>query len=229
MATVAPTDQNVAYAFERLVRRRRATPHFTSEEVPSEVIETALQLAGEAPSGYNLQPWRYVVVRKSEIRARLRRAAFDQEKITEAPIVIVACAEQDAWQQRMEEIFTTRARRAGRDPGDLADQKRRVLDFINTLPREVWLNRHVMIGFTYLMLAFESLGWDTAPMEGFTASAVREVVGLPANAAVIALLAVGRNAGAEPPHPGRLPVDAIASLDRYGAAFNHQPSAMATP
>lgn len=228
MASVAPIDQSVAYAFERLVRRRRATARFTSEEVPSEVIETALQLAAEAPSGYNLQPWRYVVVRDPEVRARLRHAAFDQEKVGEAPVVIVACAERDAWQDRMEEIFAMRARRSGREPGDFADQKRRILDFLNTLPRDLWLNRHVMIGFTYLMLAFESLGWDTAPLEGFDAAAVREVVGLPADTAVVALLAVGRDAGPEPQHPGRLPVDAIAFADHFHHAFNSQPSPTAT-
>lgn len=223
MSLLLPASSVVA-AFEQLVRRRRATPHFTGEEVPPAVIASAFQLAGEAPSGYNLQPWRFVVVRDAEVRARLRAAAFDQEKITEAPVVIVAAAEHDAWQDRMEEIFRTRARQNGRAGEDQSQARQQALDFIATLPREVWLNRHVMIGFTYLMLAFEALGWDTAPMEGFAAPAVREAVGLPADAAVVALLAVGRAAGAEPPHPGRLTLADITSGDRYGVALNlHQP------
>lgn len=207
---------NLAAAFEQLVRRRRATPHFTGEAVPASVIETALHLASEAPSGYNLQPWRFVAVQQADVRARLRQAAFGQEKITEAPVVFVACAEHDAWQARLDEIFRTKAGRTGHAGEDLAPVRQRALDFIATLPREVWLNRHVMIGFTYLMLAFESLGWDTAPMEGFDAGAVREVIGLPADATVVALLAVGRAAGSEPAHPGRLAVGDVASLDRFG-------------
>jgi nitroreductase len=229
MSLILPSNSVVA-AFEQLVRRRRATPHFNGEEVPAAVIESAFQLAGEAPSGYNIQPWRFVVVRDPEVRARLRAAAFDQEKITEAPVVIVACAEHDAWQDRMEEIFRTRARQNGRAGEDQSKARQQALDFIATLPREVWLNRQVMIGFTYLMLAFEALGWDTAPMEGFDSAAVREVVGLPANAAVVALLAVGRAAGAEPPHPGRLKLADIASGERYGVALNlHQPEPAAAP
>lgn len=219
MSLILPAP-NVVEAFEQLVRRRRATPHFTNEEVPPEVIESALQLAAEAPSGYNIQPWRFVVLREAASRARLRAAAFDQEKITEAPVVIVACAEHDAWQEHMNEILLTRARRNGRVEEDQSKARQQALDFIATLPREVWLNRHVMIGFTYLMLAFEALGWDTAPMEGFKPDMVREGVGLPPDAAVVALLAVGRAAGAEPPHPGRLPVEAIASGERFGTALN---------
>jgi hypothetical protein len=45
---------------------------------------------------------------------------------------------------------------------------------------------------------------------------VREVIGLPTASAVVALLAVGRAAGPEPAHPGRLPVDKIAFGDRFG-------------
>lgn len=221
---------NLVAAFEQLVRRRRATPHFTGEEVPASAIETALQLTAEAPSGYNIQPWRFVVVRDEEVRTRLRAAAFDQEKITEAPVVVVACAEHDAWQEHMDGIFRTRARQNGRANEDQSKPRQQALDFITTLPRDVWLNRQVMIGFTYLMLAFEALGWDTAPMEGFKPAAVREVIGLPADAAVVALLAVGRAAGAEPPHPGRLTVGDIASGDRFGAALDlRQPESSRAP
>jgi nitroreductase len=227
MAHVVPP-ASLATAFEQLVRRRRATPHFTNVEVPAEVIAQALQLAAEAPSGYNLQPWRFVVVQDPDTRARLRQAAFNQEKITEAPAVIVACAEYEAWQERVEDIFTTRARQRGEPTGDIAAKKKQALDFVATLSREVWLNRHVMIGFTYLMLAFESLGWDTAPMEGFDAAAVRAVIGLPTASAVVALLAVGRAAGAEPPHPGRLPVDDIAYGDQFGHPLN-QPALAHAP
>ncbi|HTL67404.1 MAG TPA: nitroreductase family protein [Lacunisphaera sp.] len=83
MTAVLPADV-VTSSFEQIVRRRRATPHFTGEEVPAEVITTALRLAVEAPSGYNLQSWQFVVARNKEVRRRLQRAAQDQEKITEA-------------------------------------------------------------------------------------------------------------------------------------------------
>ncbi len=46
-----------------LVRTRRATDAFTSEPMPREELEQILQAGLEAPSSYNLQPWRFVVVR----------------------------------------------------------------------------------------------------------------------------------------------------------------------
>jgi nitroreductase len=215
--------QEEALSLEQLARRRRATPHFGPDPVPAAVIATALRIAAEAPSGYNTQPWRFILVQDDAQRARLREAAFDQPKVSEAPLVVVACAERDGWQAHLDEIILTRAQRSGRKDSDLAGQKRAALGFIETLPREVWLNRPVMIGFTYLMLAFESLGCDTAPMEGFSAPAVRTVVGLPDDAVVVALLAVGHAAGPPPAHPGRLAIDVIAASERFGQPY-HSPA-----
>lgn len=219
MAPSSHPSPSGAFFLDQLLRRRRAIPHFQADPVPAAVIEAALRLAAEAPSGYNLQPWRYILIREHDARARLRAAAFNQPKITEAPLMIVACAERDAWQGHMEEIFATRAQRTGQAAGNPADQKRSALAFIDLLPRDVWLTRQVMIGFTYLMLAFESLGWNTAPMEGFTASAVRTAVGLPDDAVVVALLAVGRAAEPLPSHPGRLSVASLAFAEKFGQPF----------
>lgn len=218
----APASPAEAGALEALVRRRRATPRFLPDPVPREDIDHALRIAAEAPSGYNFQPWRYLLLRSPERRARLRQAAFDQEKITQAPLVIVATAHREAWRQPADEILRTQAARTGRDPDDAGKRekaKSSAFDFIDHLPREVWLTRQVMIGFTYLMLAFESLGWDTAPMEGFDAAAVRDALGLPPDTEVIALLAVGRGAEPAKPHPGRLPIERIAHDENDGTPW----------
>jgi nitroreductase len=216
-APVAPGQ--FAKSFEKLVRQRRATPHFRSDPVPDEVIETALNLASQAPSGYNLQPWRFVIVRDSGQRARLRKAALDQAKITEAPLVVVAFAESEGWKQHMDEIIETRTELTGRAPDDIDQLKATANDFITNLGPTVWLNRHVMIAFTYLMLAFESLGWDTAPMEGFKANEVKHVLGLPPNSEVVALVAVGRAVDPETPYPGRLSIEHLAFQETYGEPY----------
>lgn len=195
---------------ESLVRERRATASFRPDPVPAHVIDKALHLASEAPSGFNFQPWRFLVLRTQRQRDRLREAANGQAKVSEAPLVIVAFADPRAWRETTDEILATRAARTGAETTDLAASKANALAFIDTLPPEVWLTRQVMIAFTYLMLAFESLGWNTAPMEGFDAGKVRSAFDLPSSAEVVALLAVGRGAESSSLHPGRLAVERIA-------------------
>lgn len=77
-----PPDQQIARArefFERM-RTRRTVRHYAPDPVPDEVIDRAIAAAASAPSGANLQPWRFVVVRDPEIKRRIRQAAEAEER-----------------------------------------------------------------------------------------------------------------------------------------------------
>ena len=69
-----------ARRFAEHMVRRRTVREFDSRPVPERVIEAALRTAASAPSGANLQPWRFVVVRDEQVRARLREAAEAEER-----------------------------------------------------------------------------------------------------------------------------------------------------
>src|SRR5215831_16049249 len=79
------------------IRERRATPSFEDVPIHSADLEKIIRAGLEAPSGYNLQPWRFVVVRDREQKKNLRAAAFGQPKVQEASAVVVACGDPDAW------------------------------------------------------------------------------------------------------------------------------------
>jgi len=64
----------------RRLTRRRTVRHYSSEPVPESVIDQAIAIAGSAPSGANLQPWRFVVVRDPEVKRRIRAAAEEEER-----------------------------------------------------------------------------------------------------------------------------------------------------
>jgi nitroreductase len=63
------------------VAQRRSVRQFSPEPVPHELIENAIRAAGTAPSGANQQPWTFVVVTDSELKARLRAAAEHEEEL----------------------------------------------------------------------------------------------------------------------------------------------------
>ncbi len=70
--------ENAGELFENL-NRRRTVRNFSAEKVPIELIEKAIMTAGTAPSGANLQPWRFVVVQNAEIKKKIRKAAEKEE------------------------------------------------------------------------------------------------------------------------------------------------------
>jgi nitroreductase len=65
--------------FYSLLVRRRTVREYSSRPVPISLIETAIATAGTAPSGANLQPWRFVVVRDPEVKKKIREAAEEEE------------------------------------------------------------------------------------------------------------------------------------------------------
>ena len=62
------------------IARRRTVRDFSDRPVPRDIIETALEAAGTAPSGANLQPWHFVVVGAAEMKKKIRAAAEAEER-----------------------------------------------------------------------------------------------------------------------------------------------------
>jgi iodotyrosine deiodinase len=62
------------------IRGRRSVRDFSDEGIPEGVLEACLRAAGTAPSGANLQPWHFAVVRDGETKRRIRKAAEEEEQ-----------------------------------------------------------------------------------------------------------------------------------------------------
>ncbi|MGI9034527.1 MAG: nitroreductase family protein [Pyrinomonadaceae bacterium] len=69
-----------AAEFYELLDRRRTVREFSDAPVPFELIEKAILTAGTAPSGANMQPWRFVVVKDAEVKRKIRIAAEEEER-----------------------------------------------------------------------------------------------------------------------------------------------------
>src|SRR4028119_1024411 len=76
------------------IEQRRAARAFKSDPIPEVILEEILRLGVRSPSGYNLQPWRFVVVREAENKERLKACAFNQRQVGEAPVVLICCGDR---------------------------------------------------------------------------------------------------------------------------------------
>lgn len=68
-----------AAKFLELLSRRRTVREYSTRDIPLSLIEQAIATAGTAPSGANMQPWRFVVVRDPAIKRQIREAAEKEE------------------------------------------------------------------------------------------------------------------------------------------------------
>src|SRR5579875_2885742 len=214
---MATTQKTLAQA----IRERRSTPSFTGEPIPASDLRQILDAGLSAPSGYNMQPWRFIVVQHPEQRRRLRAASYNQAKVEEASAVIVACGDRDGWRRDLDEML--RMGRAGGMPESYAAQAATsvpaYLSGFNHDQMTAWLNKHVMIAFTSMMLMGEVLGYDTVPMEGFEQDKVCETLRLPMSYWVVALLAIGHLKGPDKFDGGRFDISHTVFAEEYGKPY----------
>ena len=179
------------------IRDRRSTPSFDGEPIPARDLWQILDAGLHAPSGYNMQPWRFIVVQDPEQRRRLRAVSYNQAKVEEASAIIVACGDRDGWRRDLEEML--RMGRAGGMPESYAAQAAAgVPEYLSEFSREEmasWLNKQVSVALTTMMWMAEVLGYDTAMLEGFEQPGVCETLRLPMSYLVVSMLAVGRLEG----------------------------------
>lgn len=199
------------------ITRRRATRHFDPDRpLPDGLLKRILHLATLAPSGYNLQPWRFVVVRSKANREKLRACAFGQAKIGEAPAVVLVLGYLHPHRTHLEAMVAEQVRLGVMTPEiglGLRGRASRAMEGL--ADPEVWATRSAMLAAATLMIAAESLGVNSAPMEGFEPGKVRDAFGIPEDHALCCLIALGfaREQGA---FPGRFGLEEVCSLEHFG-------------
>lgn len=141
---------------------RSSVREYDDGAVTDEDIGYVLKCAGTAPSAGNLEAWDVIVVRDGETKEALGEAAFSQEHIARAPVVLVVCANYVRSMSRYGE--------------------RGILYGLED----------ATIACTYMMLAAHARGLVTCWTGAFDDEAVREVLDLPQHARPVSLLAVGK-------------------------------------
>lgn len=214
MVKVAKTEKSLGEA----IHERRATPSFDGTPIPPEDLRRIVDAGLAAPSGYNMQPWRFVVVQLPENKRRLRAASYNQAKVEEASAVIVACGDADGWRRDLD-LMIQQGRDGGMPEGYAAQARTSVTNYLSSFSSDEmhgWLNKMVMIAFTHMMLMAEVLDYDTAPMEGFEQAKVHEVLRLPMSFWVVALLGIGHLKGPDKYNGGRFDISHTVFSEEFG-------------
>ncbi len=200
------------------IHDRRSTPSFDGTPLPPEDLRKIIDAGLAAPSGYNMQPWRFVVIQSPEQKRKLRAASYNQGKVEEASAVIVACGDMDGWRNDLP-LMLEMGREGGMPESYAAQASTSVSQYMSSFTSDqmrLWLNKQVTLAFTHMLLMAEVLGYDTAPMEGFEQEKVHEALRLPISYWVVALLAVGHLKGPDKFHGGRFELNHTVFAEEYG-------------
>ncbi|MFO7972831.1 MAG: nitroreductase family protein [Desulfobacterales bacterium] len=183
--------------FIDVMNNRRAVNFFDPDkDVPDETLKAMIQTAARAPSSFNLQPWSLIILRAQEEKKRLQSLAWNQPKVSEAPVTLIVLADRDGWKENhhfveknFQEMIKTKAM--------TENQRQWFADARSSLYGETedkqlaFACKNTGFFAMALMLAAKNLGLDTHPMDGFDHDAVINEFNIPDNYWIPLLLAVG--------------------------------------
>jgi nitroreductase len=84
--------------FYQVIKSRRSIRAYKSDPIRDEILDKILDAGRLAPSAKNIQPWKFIVIKDSQIKLELVAACRNQEFIAQAPVIVCAVAlEKIAW------------------------------------------------------------------------------------------------------------------------------------
>ncbi|ACN14144.1 NfnB1 [Desulforapulum autotrophicum HRM2] len=183
--------------FHEVMKQRRSVNFFDpKKEVSEALLKEVIETAAMTPSGFNLQPWSLVALRKFGEKERLKKLAWNQPKVTEAPVVLIVLADRDAWKEGhpiVEQNFSEMVK-----SGAMKEEQRQWFADARTSlygetpeKQQAFACKNTGFFAMSLMLAAKDLGLETHPMDGFDHDGVRKAFNIPDNFWIPLLLAVG--------------------------------------
>lgn len=191
---------------------RRSVKHFDPEHVMSEAEVTELmEHAILSPTAFNIQHWRFVNVQDKTKRQQIQEASWGQTQVTEASVLLVLCADLNAWEKRPERYWR--------------EAPQEVQDFLLPAIENYYTNHHQgqrdecirssSIAAMNIMLMAKGMGYDSCPMDGFDFDAVAKIINLPHDHIITMMITVGKKKEDARPRSGQLPLNEILITDGF--------------
>ncbi|NET55310.1 MAG: nitroreductase family protein [Symploca sp. SIO2E6] len=189
------------------VYQRRAVKHFDPEhQITAEEEQKLLEATIQAPTSFNIQHWRFVILRDPELRQKIRKElGNDQAQMTDASLLILFTADMKAWQKDPQRYWQNA-------PEAVAEL---LVGWMGPFHEgREWLQRDeaqrsIGMAMQTLMLTAKAMGYDSCPMIGFDIDKVAELVKLPEDHVMGPMVAIGKKVKDAWPKPGQLPLSEL--------------------
>ena len=183
--------------FKDVMKQRRAVNFFDpTKDITDAQLKEIIETASLAPSGFNLQPWQVIIVKDKAKKEILKKVAWNQPKITEAPVVLIVLGDIEGWKKGnagFEKDFaeSVKAGIMKQEQYDWFTGAAASLYGTNSDREMAFACKNAGFFGMSLMLAAKDAGLDSHPMDGFDIEGVRKAFNIPDQYWIPLLLAIG--------------------------------------
>lgn len=194
------------------VEARRAVKQFDPDHnMTEEEIRKLMSLVVLSPTAFNIQHWRFVLVRDRGLRENIRAASWMQPQITDASMLVIICADLKAWERQPERYWHNA-------PHDVREGVLAAIEEYYRGHEQVQRDeamRSCGIAAQTMMLAAKAMGYDSCPMDLSDLDEVARLINLPDDHAIAMFVAIGRGTRVPWPRAGQLPLEQVMQVDRF--------------
>ncbi|MEO0513810.1 MAG: nitroreductase family protein [Planctomycetota bacterium] len=197
--------------FDAIYQRRSIKAYDPDHEMTDEEINKLFDAAIQSPTSFNIQHWRFVLVRDPELRKQIRAVGNDQAQMTDASILVVMTADMKAWEKSPERYW----KNAPQEVADLLVNWMGPFHEGREFLQRDEANRSMGMAMQTLMLAAKGMGYDSCPMIGFDFDPVAKLINLPEDHVLGPMVAIGKGTKEPWPKPGQLPLSEVLVHDKF--------------
>ncbi|XAL99418.1 nitroreductase family protein [Phycisphaeraceae bacterium D3-23] len=197
--------------FDAIYQRRAVKAYDPEHVMPDADIDKLMAATVQSPTSFNMQNWRFVLVRDPAMRQQVRAAAMEQAQITDASLLVVLTADLNAWAKEPARYWRDAPPAAAEM---LVNWMGPFYDGKDQLQRDEAMRSCGIAGQT-LMLAAKAMGYDSCPMIGFDSDAVAKLIRLPEDHVIGFIVVVGKATAPAWKKPGQLELNEVVVLDRF--------------
>lgn len=176
-----------------VIKARRSIRKFKKDAVPDNLLNEILEAARLAPSGSNLQPTRFVVIKSVEGRERLKECT-PLPFVHNAPLTVIALSDTTALNTREARMSELREAGAFIDTpldGPAFAEALKSRTVMSDADAAAYLKYNTAIAVDHLILRATDLGLGSCWIGMFDQKKVKEVFGIDQKYLVAALIPLG--------------------------------------
>ena len=197
------------------IESRRSVKHIDPNHVmPEADLAELIRLTKLAPSSFNMQNYRLVVIRDKERQKQVRAAAWDQAHVEESSALFIMCADITS---HLTDPATYWAHAPQPVQDILGPMIKPFYEGKDQLIRDEAIRSTGLAGMT-LMLAAHDMGYDSCPMIGFDAAAVAKIINLPESHILSFMIPAGKQTQPAWDRGPRLPDETVVIHEAFNSA-----------
>lgn len=176
-----------------LIKNRRSINYFDpNRQVDDEILKQVMELASTAPSSYNIQPWKIIIVKDKDTKKILKEICYNQQKVEDASVNIVVLANTKAGIQNADKIIENFLTLGYIDPSKVDNIKQSIInswnDYNTAYKRAI---RDSAMFAMNIMISARIFGLETHPIEGYDEKKLKEFFKIPDYLIPIMIICMG--------------------------------------